>query len=233
MEINNWDIHVQQKYVYLIFVFMLIHFDVSVWSLDESYLFVCAFPSPFCDVVWFSCECVPKFSVIQVCYGPGALSAHDFLNFCCWRTLLWLAAELWLGSNGTYNVSSVGNSHMAVLLRATGPPLFWPVRGQAAPTPHALARCGKRPFGAPLDPSSSLVRRGWLQLTSGDSHRQGNPAKATQSHSCSHSKQLLGLQGIPPKLHGLTAVATASSCSDFTVTQQTLHHLQWDSIVSS
>jgi hypothetical protein len=25
-------------------------------------------------------------------------------------------------------------------------PLFWPVRGQAVPTPRALAGCGKRPF---------------------------------------------------------------------------------------
>jgi hypothetical protein len=42
---------------------------------------------------------------------------------------------------------SVGNSHMLVLLRMTGP----------APTSCALAECGKRPSGVPLDSTSALA----------------------------------------------------------------------------
>jgi hypothetical protein len=53
---------------------------------------------------------------------------------------------------------------MAVLLPATGP----------APTPRALAGCGKLPSGVPLHGGLSLWQRGRLQLTSGDFHRHGS-----------------------------------------------------------
>jgi hypothetical protein len=63
----------------------------------------------------------------------------------------------------------VKNFHISVLLRATGP----------APTTCTLAGYGKLLSGAQLDSASALWQRGWLQLTSGDFHSQGNPAKAT------------------------------------------------------
>jgi hypothetical protein len=59
-----------------------------------------------------------------------------------------------------------------VLLWATGPV------SMPAPMLCALAGCGKRLSG-PLDSASALWQRSRLQLTSGDFHCQGNPAKAT------------------------------------------------------
>jgi hypothetical protein len=97
---------------------------------------------------------------------------------------------------------TVGNSHMAVLLWATGLSFYWPVQGQAAPTPHILAGCGKRLFGAPLDLSSSLVQCSWLQL---------------ESHSSSQSEQHLGLLSdttdATPRAVGLHCVQLATNSS--------------------
>jgi hypothetical protein len=75
-----------------------------------------------------------------------------------------------------------------------------------APMPCALAECGKRLSGPPLDSALALWKRGWLQLSSGDFRRQGNPAEATPaSQQQPHRVQC--------RLHYVQPVSDSRTCS--------------------